>query len=137
MNRFVWLLGMVSMVAAPGTSRALGLDLAAPMICAIVDVYDCSGTECIEVESEAVGVPDIVRLDPTAKTLTALDLEFSDAAETLDSVRMEEDRVVARALHGDRNLILTVNAASGDALLTVTDYQITLVGYGACVKDKK
>jgi hypothetical protein len=95
-------------------------------------VYDCSGKECAEVESEAVGVPDLVRLDGSEKTMTALDVEFAGRATKLESMTNEGGKVTARAREGDRSLVLVVEGESGDAMLTVSDGKLVLVGYGEC-----
>ena len=105
---------------------------AAPLMCAIVDVFDCSGKECTEVTSEAVGVPDLVRLDTDGKSMTALDAEFEGRATKLESVTKEGQKTTARAREGDRSLVLVVEGESGDAVLTVSDGKMVLVGYGEC-----
>jgi hypothetical protein len=120
-----------ALVAGPTSSRA-ALDASSPIVCAMVDVFDCSGEGCVEVDSRTVGVPALLRVDANAKTMRALDLE---TVSNLDSVGAEESKLVARALSGDRSLLLAVDQATGDAILTVSDLKLTLVGYGECAKD--
>ena len=105
---------------------------ASPLVCAIVDVFDCSGKECVEVTSEAVGVPDLVRVDDTEKSMTALDAEFEGRTTKLDSMTKEGGKTTARAHDGDRSLVLAVEGESGHAILTVSDNKVVLVGYGEC-----
>jgi hypothetical protein len=105
---------------------------ASQLMCAIVNVYDCSGKVCAEVTSEAVGVPDLVRLDAVEKTMTALDAEFAGRTSTLDSMTQEGGKTTARAQEGDRSLVLVVEGTSGDAMLTVSGGKVVLVGYGEC-----
>jgi hypothetical protein len=124
-------LGIVSIALALLATTA-GAAPAPRLLCAIVDVYDCSGKECAEVESEAVGVPDLVRLDGSEKTMTALDVEFAGRATKLESMTNEGGKVTARAREGDRSLVLVVEGESGDAMLTVSDGKLVLVGYGEC-----
>jgi hypothetical protein len=131
--RVLVILGLV-LVAAPGSSRA-ALDASSPVVCAIVDVFDCSGEKCVEVDSQTVGVPDLVRVDAAAKTIGALDPELEGSHSKLESVGVEEGKLVARALAGDRSMVLAVDQATGDAILTVSDLKLTLVGYGECGKD--
>ena len=128
----VALLVALGAIAAPRTARAL--DLSAPIVCALTDVFDCSGDDCTEVEAEVVGVPDLLRLDPKAKTLTALDVELAGEGSGLDSLTLEKGKVGARAHDGDRTLALSIDAVSGDALFTVTDLHLTLIAYGTCAK---
>lgn len=134
MREFIaFVLGLV-LVTGALSSRA-ALDTSSPILCAMVDVFDCSVKECVEVESQTVGVADLLRVDATAKTISALDLELGGAVSQLDSVGVEEGKLVARAHAGDRSMVLAVDQATGDAMLTVSDVKLTLVGYGACAKD--
>ena len=113
-------------------ATSAGAAPASPLMCAIVDVFDCSGKECTEVTSEAVGVPDLVRLDTDGKVMTALDAEFEGRATKLESVTKEGQKTTARAREGDRSMVLVVEGESGDAVLTVSDGKMVLVGYGEC-----
>lgn len=105
---------------------------ASKLTCAIVDVFDCSSNECTEVTAEAVGVPVLLRVDTAGKSMTALDLELAGKTTKLDSVSKEEHKTTARAHEEDRNLVLAIEDASGDAILTVSDNKMVLVGYGEC-----
>jgi hypothetical protein len=113
-------------------ATATGSAPAPRLLCAVVDVYDCSAGECVEVESEVVGVPDLVRLDGGEKTMTALDAEFAGGATTLESMTNEGGKTAARAREGDRSLVLQVEDESGDAMITVSDHNLVLVAYGEC-----
>ena len=105
---------------------------ASKLMCAIVDVFDCSGKECIEVTSESVGVPDMVRLDTAEKSMKALDAEFAGAESTLDSVSDDGKKTTAKAHQNDRSLVFAIDNESGYAVLTVSDDKVTLVAYGEC-----
>ena len=105
---------------------------AAKLTCAIVDVFDCSGDQCTEVTAEAVGVPELLRIDPAAKSMTALDTNLAGRTTTLDAVSKGEHKTAARAHDGNRTLVLSVDDESGDAMLAVSDNKLVLVGYGEC-----
>ena len=122
---------LLALLGAPG---ARAVDLSAPIACALTDVFDCSGEECTEVESHAVGLAELLRLDPKAKRLVELDAELAGAATALDSLSLEKGKLGARAHEGDRALVLVVDEKTGDAMLTVTDVHLTLVAYGECAK---
>src|SRR5262245_51506942 len=112
--RHVMLLVLLACAAPVGAAEAVP-----SLVCGLVDVFDCSASECTEVESEVVGVPDLLRVDATKKTLTALDPEFDHAADRVESATSEEGRTVLRARSGDRTLVLEIDKKSGDAMMTV------------------
>jgi hypothetical protein len=120
---------MAAVMLLAGTAEAAP---ARGLVCAIVDVFDCSAGECSEVDAETVGVPDLVRLDGSKKLMTALDPEFAGRSAVLDSMTEEGSKTVARAHEGDRSLVVAVEGKSGDAMLTVSDGKLVLVGYGEC-----
>jgi hypothetical protein len=99
------------------------------------DVFDCSERECVEVDSYSVGIPHLLRLDATGKTVSAMDREFGGVASNLDSVGVEEGKLVARAVAGDRSMVLAIDQLAGDAIFTVSDVKLTLVAYGECAED--
>lgn len=105
---------------------------ASKLMCAIVDVFDCSGKDCTEVTSESVGVPDMVRLDTAAKSMQALDAEFAGAENSLESVSDDGKKTTAKAQQNDRSLVFAIDNESGYAVLTVSDQKVTLVAYGEC-----
>jgi len=132
MRTIGFLLVLLAALAAPGLARAL--DAKTPLVCALTDVFDCSGDECTEVVAEAVNVPELLRLDPKAKTLRALDVELAGSGSKLDSLTDEKGKLGAHAHEGDRVLVLSVDEATGEAFFTVTDLHLSLVAYGTCGK---
>ena len=88
--RVLVVLGL-ALVAGPISSHA-ALDASSPIVCAMVDVFDCSGEKCFEVDSQTVGVPDLVRVDAAAKTIGALDPELEGSLTKLDSLGVEEGK---------------------------------------------
>jgi len=132
MRRLTLTLPVLVLLALPTLASAA--DATGPLVCTLVDVFDCSGSGCTEVESEVVGVPDLVRLDAKKKTLTALDVEFDGDVTALEAVTSEDGKISARGHAGDRSLTLVVERKSGDAMMTVSDQKLVLVAYGECAK---
>jgi hypothetical protein len=132
MRRLTSTLSALVLLALPTLARAA--DATGPLVCTLVDVFDCSETDCTEVESEVVGVPDLVRLDAKKKILTALDVEFDGDATALEAVTSEGGKISARGQEGDRSLTLVVEGKSGDAMMTVSGHKLVLVAYGECAK---
>jgi len=132
MRRLTRTLPALVLLTLPALARAV--DATGPMVCTLVDVFDCSETDCTEVQSEVVGVPDLVRLDTKKKTLTALDPEFDGDTTALEAVTSEGGKISARGHEGDRSLTLVVEGKSGDAMMTVSDQKLVLVAYGECAK---
>jgi len=129
MRRLLLLLPVLLPVAAAPAAAPAG---SGSLLCAIVDVYDCSESTCTETTSEAVGVPDLIRVDADKKLVVALDPEFGGASSPIESEKRESASTTVRAHQGDRSLVLVADDQSGDATLTVTDLKLTIVAYGEC-----
>lgn len=132
MRTLVLVVSMLFLQALSLPARAIAPS--GQLICALVDVYDCSQGDCSEVESEVVGVPDLVRVDRDKQTMTALDGEFGHATTKLEAQSSEGGKTTARAHEGERSLVLSVEDASGYVTLTITDPKVTVVAYGECAK---
>jgi hypothetical protein len=122
-------------LALLGAAPASALDATDEVVCALVSVYDCSSGTCTAVASESVGVPDLLRIDPEDKAVTALDVEFEGASSPLEGVALESEKIVARGRFGERVLVVAIEPATGDGVVTVTDPKTTLVAYAECVED--
>lgn len=126
---------IVTVLALAGfAAPAHALDLSAPITCAMSDVFDCSSSGCTNVESATVGVPDLLRIDPAAKTLTALDIEFGGAQNALDTLKLDGGKLAGSSRENDRSLAFAIDPVSGEAMFTITDLHLVLVGYGACAQ---
>ena len=98
--RALLVLGL-ALVAAPLSSRA-ALDASAPIVCAMVNVFDCSGENASRWIPRRSAFPISFASTRAAKTIGALDPELEGTLTKLDSVAVEEGKLVARALAGDR-----------------------------------
>ena len=128
-QRLLFLLPVLLLVAAPSGAAPAGKG---SLVCALVDVYDCSESACTEVTSEAVGLPDLLRIDRDKKVVVALDPEFGGASSPIESEKHEGASTTVRVHNGDRSFVLVADDRSGDATLTVTDLKLTIVAYGEC-----
>jgi hypothetical protein len=129
MRRLLFLLPVLLPVAAPSGAVPA---VSGSLVCALVDVYDCSESACTETTSEAVGVPDLIRVDRDKKVVVALDPEFGGASSPIESEKREGANTTVRVHDGDRTLVLVADDQSGDATLTVTGLKLTIVAYGEC-----
>lgn len=120
-------------VATAAGAEAL-FDGTKPLLCASSDAYDCSAdTTCVETSPEGLGVPDLMRVDPSAKTISALDVELRDESSEIGSVQQAEGRLVLSGNDGEgRGWTLTIQQDTGDSVLTVTDATTGLIVFGEC-----
>jgi hypothetical protein len=105
-----------------------------PLLCVASEAFDCSaGTTCVETSPEGLGVPDLMRVDPSAKTITALDVELRDQSSAIGSVQQTESRLVLSGNDGaGRGWTLTIQQDTGDSVLTVSDATTGLIVFGEC-----
>ena len=117
------------------TAGAEGLfDGTQPLLCVSSEAFDCSGdTACAETSPEGLSVPDLLRVDPGAKTISALDVELRDQSSPIESVQVVEGRLVLSGNDGEgRGWTLAIQQDTGDSVLTVTDATTGLIVFGEC-----
>jgi hypothetical protein len=123
-----------------GIAQAAGaeknLDGTKPLLCVSSDAFDCSADkDCIETSPEGLSVPDMMRVDPSAKTISALDVGQRDQSSAIGSVQVVEGRLVLSGNDGEgRGWTLAIQQDTGDSVLSVTDATTGLVVYGECTE---
>jgi hypothetical protein len=127
----ILLLGAASQAGAQGP-----FDGKQPLVCVASEVYDCSGEgDCVETSSEGLAVPDLMRVDPVAKTIRALDVELRDSSSPIGTVEVLEGRLVLSGNDGEgRGWTLAIRQDTGDSVLSLTDATTGLIVYGECAQ---
>jgi hypothetical protein len=128
LSPLVLTLGIASAAASEGQ-----LDGTQPLLCASADAFDCSGETCLETTPEGLSVPDLMRVDPNAKTITALDIEQRELRSPIGSVQVMDGRLVLSGNDGaGRGWTLAIQQGTGDSVLTVNDATTGLIVFGEC-----
>lgn len=74
-----------------------------------------------------------MRVDPVAKTLTALDPEQREQSSEIASVRVADGRLLLSGSDGEgRGWTLAIQQDTGDSVLTVSDATTGLIVFGEC-----
>jgi hypothetical protein len=129
------LLALLLGLAAATAARAEELfDGTKPLLCASSEAYDCSGDECLETSTDGLGVPDLLRVDPVAKNIRALDVAQRDLESSpVSSVRVEQRRLLLSGREGEtRGWTLAIDQDTGDSVLTVHDAGTGVIVFGEC-----
>lgn len=123
------LLGSSTTASAEGT-----FDGTAAFLCVSSEAFDCSGgAACVETSPESLNVPDLMQVDPTAKTLRALDVEQRGRSSAIDSVHVSEGRLVVSGKPEEgRGWTLAVQQDTGDSVFSVNDAATGLIVFGEC-----
>jgi hypothetical protein len=123
------------MLGLSAAARADGLfDGTKPLLCVSSEAFDCSGgASCVETTPESLNVPDLMQLDPGAKTLRALDIEQRGQSSAIGSVQVSEGRLVVSGKPEEgRAWTLAIQQDTGDSVLSVNDSATGLIVFGEC-----
>ena len=104
------------------------------LLCVSSEAFDCSGgANCVETSPASLKVPDLMQLDPAAKTLRALDVAQRGQSSAIDSVHVVEGRLVVSGKPEDgRAWTLAIQQDTGDSVLSVNDAATGLIVFGEC-----
>ena len=126
---------LLFLLGSAATAGAEGLfDGTQPLLCVASEAFDCSGdADCVETSPEGLSIPDLMRVDPSAKTISALDVEQRDQSSAIGSVKVVDGRLVLSGSEGEgRGWTLAIQQNTGDSVLTVNDATTGLIVFGEC-----
>ena len=124
---------LVSFAAAASGAEGNAFDGTKALLCVSSEAYDCSGDSCVETSPEGLDIPDLMRVDPAAKTITALDVGRRGESSEIASVQVSEGRLVLSGTGGEgRGWTFAIQRDTGDSVLTVNDASTALMIFGEC-----
>ena len=82
---------------------------------------------------QGLDIPDLMRVDPAAKTITALDVGRRGESSEIASVQVSDGRLVLSGTGGEgRGWTFAIQRDTGDSVLTVNDASTALMIFGEC-----
>ena len=121
----------VCLCTLPLPLAAAPFDGSAPMLCAAIDVFECTAQNaCVRSTAESVNLPTFIRLDVAAKTLGSAGV----ASRTTPVERVEHlhGRLILQGGENGRGWSMIVTEDTGKFSASVSDDQVGFIVFGAC-----
>jgi hypothetical protein len=119
-------------LAAAQPALAGDFDGSKPLVCAMIEVYECSpDTGCESGTPESNGLSRFLRIDFKRKAVYSTK-EAKEQASRFEKPERAEGVIHLNGTQNGRGWNLSLTEATGHMVLTVADDQVGFVVFGAC-----
>jgi len=133
MKRVQWTLWpLFLMLLVPVPVLAADFDGSQPLICALKDDFECSPEGCERVTSEAINLPQFLRLNFKEKQITTVREGVQVRTTGIENSTLQNGKLFLRGLENDLSWSLVLEGVSGKMVLSIAGDQVGFVIFGAC-----
>jgi hypothetical protein len=124
---------LLSLGLVPYTGAAATYDGSVPLICALIEVMDCTpGAECQRGAPERVNLPQFVKLNFTEKTLSTTEAAQQQQTTPIKQLEQFDGSMILQGVEDSRAWSMVIAKDTGKMSATVADEQAGFVIFGAC-----
>jgi len=116
----------------PATAPAADFDGSQPLICALKDNFECGPDGCERVRSEAINLPQFLRLNFKEKQITTIHEGVQGRNTRIENADTRNGKMFLRGLENDRVWSLVIAVDSGRMVLSIAGDEAGFVIFGAC-----
>jgi hypothetical protein len=128
MNRFNINLLLVALCLAAAPAVSADFDGSKALICSAIETHDCiAGTLCDRGLAEDINVPQFIRLDFAAKTLSA-----RGRSSPMKNYARADGMLVIQGVENKRAVSITINEESGKLVGAIATDEEGFIIFGAC-----
>jgi hypothetical protein len=119
---------------APYPLAAAAYDGSAPLLCAVIEVFDCQvGGECQRGTAESVNLPQFLKLNFAEKTLSTPEEGEKQRVTLIKNFERVDGNMIPQGVEGSRAWSMVIARETGKISATVSDDQVGFVVFGACI----
>ena len=120
------------LLLTPITATASDFDGTKPLICALKDDFECGPDGCERVTSEAINLPQFLRLNFKDKQITTVREGAAGRTTRIDRLDRREGSLFLQGVEIGLAWSLVISEANGKMVLTMAGDQVGFVVFGAC-----
>lgn len=120
------------LLLTPITAPAADFDGTKSLICALKDDYECSPDGCERVTSEAINLPQFLKLNFKDKQITTVREGVQVRTTKMDRVDSPGSNLFLQGLENNLAWSLIIDKAAGKMMLTIAGDEAGFVIFGAC-----
>ncbi len=120
----------MSLYLFPGQLMASSFDGSLPLLCAVVNVVECSAEgECNNGSAESVNLSQFYKVDVTNRMISTTGKNAKKAV--IKEIKHLESRMIIQGIK-DRGWTVVISKKTGKMTASVTDDQYGFIVFGAC-----
>lgn len=132
MKKAQWLFLPLFLLLLPPSAPAADFDGSKPLICALKDNFECGPDGCERVTSEAINLPQFLRLNFKEKQITTIREGAQVRTTRIENADARNGKLFLRGLENDLVWSLVIDENSGKMILSITGDEAGFVVFGAC-----
>ncbi|MBI5582263.1 MAG: hypothetical protein HY892_00415 [Deltaproteobacteria bacterium] len=133
MKKTKWILSpLFLLLLVPAPVPAADFDGSQPLICALKDNFECGPDGCERVTSEAINLPQFLRLNFKEKQITTIREGVQVRTTRIENADHKEGNMFLRGLESDLVWSLVINETSGKMVLSIAGNEAGFMIFGAC-----
>ncbi len=117
----------------PLTSIAGDFDGSKPLICAVMEDFDCiPGDECLSGTAESINIPQFLKIDFEEKVITGKRGDGQVLSTTVKNMERVDGKMILQGIQNGKAWSMVITEATGKMTVTAADDQVGFVVFGAC-----
>jgi hypothetical protein len=133
MKNAKWLLFPLFLaLLVPVPAPAADFDGSKPLICALKDNFECGPDGCERVTSEAINLPQFLRVNFREKQITTIREGAQVRTTRIENADSRNGKMFVRGLENDLVWSLVIDEATGKMILSIAGDEAGFVIFGAC-----
>lgn len=117
----------------PLTSIAGDFDGTKPLICAVLEDFDCiPGDECVSGTAESINIPQFLKIDFEEKVITGKRGGGKIRSTTVKNMERVDGKMILQGIQNGKAWSMVITEATGKMTVTAADDQVGFVVFGAC-----
>jgi len=120
------------LLLTPITVPAADFDGSKSLICALKDDFECSPDGCERVTSEAINLPQFLRLNFKEKQITTVREGVQVRTTKMERVESPGNNLFLQGVENNLAWSLVIDQTAGKMVMTIAGDQVGFVVFGAC-----
>jgi hypothetical protein len=120
----------------PYHPAAAGIDRSSPLLCAVIEVFECSlESDCLEVSAESANIPRFIRVDFENMKLTLPEKSEEQRESSINNVVQNNGTLILQGVEGGRGWSIAISENGDKMTGTASEGEGGFAVFGACTLD--
>ena len=136
MSKLIGIMLLTFMCLAPYHLAAAGFDGSSPLLCAVIEVFECSlESNCTEVVAESVNIPQFIMIDFKNNKISTPKGSVEKRESAIKNFEQNNGTLFLQGVEHGRGWSIAVAEDTGKMTGTASEGEGGFVVFGACILD--
>ena len=136
MGKIVGIIIVTLLCLMPYSLAMAGFDGSAPLICAVIEVFECSvEQDCFEGSVESMNIPQFVKIDFANNKITTTEETAETRESPINNFDKADGMLILQGIQNGRGWSMVIAEDTGKMTATASGSGGAFVIFGACTLD--